>query len=141
MKPLISNWTITGNISDVKTTDVKVGADKDQDATVFNTRICLDNSYYDNGARVERNVWIGVEAWGKTALLCEKHLRKGDLVTFSGQPKGDSYEDKDKRRVHVVVMVVDEFALRARSKSTRADEKSIEELEAEAITQDAAEQA
>ncbi|MCJ8334475.1 MAG: single-stranded DNA-binding protein [Epibacterium sp.] len=65
----------------------------------------------------EETCFIDVEAWGKTAEICEKYLRKGSQVLVDGRLKLDQWTDKDgnKRSRHGIV--ADRISLGNRSEA------------------------
>jgi len=48
-----------------------------------------------NGEKQEATDWHNIVFWGKIAEVCEKYLKKGDLVYISGESRTRSYEDKE----------------------------------------------
>lgn len=126
MRTLNLNAQGTGRISEITMGSTKAGT------PVFNTSLAVDDSYRDssNGEWIERTEWVKIEAYGGIGEACEKVLSKGDLVTFSGTPKADSY-DKDGKRVNRLVIVVEDFALRIRARG--GSEKTIEQMEHDAV--------
>jgi len=55
------------------------------------------NDYYKNnkGDLVKETQWHSIVAWGKTAELMAKVLRKGNSVVIQGKLVHRTYEDKD----------------------------------------------
>lgn len=47
------------------------------------------------GEMKEHTEWVNIEAWGKTAEICDKYLKKGSAVYVEGKLRTDSWEDKD----------------------------------------------
>ncbi len=68
---------------------------------VANCSIAVDDSYTkksDNGGEREKVTvvdWIDLSAWGYTADLFEKYVKKGTRLTVGGKLKTRSYEDKE----------------------------------------------
>jgi single-strand DNA-binding protein len=76
--------------------DGHLGADPESrqvnDTTVTNLSVAVDDSYTRDGERVERTVWVQVEAWGRLAENCAEYLEKGREVLVRGELKKDSWE-------------------------------------------------
>ncbi|HPE42983.1 MAG TPA: single-stranded DNA-binding protein [Bacteroidales bacterium] len=69
------------------------------------------NSYYynKNGERVDDTQWHQVVAWGKTAEVVEKLVKKGREVAVSGKLNNRSWEDKDGNKRYIVEIVLNEI--------------------------------
>ncbi|MDA3941931.1 MAG: single-stranded DNA-binding protein [Bacteroidetes bacterium] len=68
--------------------------DKDRKMARFSI---ATNSYYYNqkGERVEDTQWHQVIAWGKTAEVVEKIVKKGREIAVSGKLTNRNWDDKD----------------------------------------------
>ena len=55
------------------------------------------NETYKNaqGEKVTNTTWHNLVAWGKTAGILEKYVRKGDKICVEGKLVNRQYEDKD----------------------------------------------
>lgn len=71
------------------------------------------NETYKNqaGERVTDTTWHKVAAWGKTAEIIEKYVRKGDKIGIDGKLTYHSYEDKDGIKRHVTEVVANEVLM------------------------------
>lgn len=71
------------------------------------------NESYKNakGERVTETQWHNVIAWGKTAELIEKFVKKGKEVGIEGKLSNRSYEDSDGTKKYVTEVVVNELLL------------------------------
>ncbi len=71
------------------------------------------NEYYKNkaGEKVTDTTWHNVVAWGKTAELANKLLKKGSEVALEGKLSNRSYEDKEGVKKYVSEVVMNEFLL------------------------------
>ena len=71
------------------------------------------NEYYKNaqGERVEDTTWHNVVAWGKTAEILEKYVRKGDKVGIEGRLTNRSYDDKDGNKRYLTEVVANEILM------------------------------
>jgi len=63
------------------------------------------------GDRVEKTEWHQVVAWGNTAKVVEKYLRKGSEVAIQGKLIHRSYENKDGQKKYVTEVVANELVL------------------------------
>lgn len=63
------------------------------------------------GEKVEETQWHNVIAWGKTAEIAEKYLRKGGEVAVEGKIVNRSYEDKQGNKRYITEIVVSELLL------------------------------
>lgn len=60
-----------------------------------NMKVATDESYTDrDGNRVERTEWHRVVAYGKTAELCGRFLRKGSMVYVDGSLQTRKWQDQ-----------------------------------------------
>ena len=71
------------------------------------------NSSYNNakGERVEETQWHNVVAWGKTAEIAEKFVRRGKELGIEGKLVSRSYETKEGERKYVSEVVANEILL------------------------------
>lgn len=53
--------------------------------------------------------FISCIAWGKTAELMSKYVRKGDKIGINGRLETGSYENKDKVKVYTTDVIVEEL--------------------------------
>lgn len=76
------------------------------------------NEYYKNaqGERVSDTTWHNVVAWGKTAEILEKYVRKGDKVGIEGKLSNRSYDDKDGNKRHLTEVVAHEILMLSQKK-------------------------
>lgn len=66
----------------------------------------------ETGEMKEEVTFVDLEAWGKTAELIAKYLKKGSLALFEGRLKLDQWEDKttkEKRQKLKVVVETMQF--------------------------------
>ena len=70
-----------------------------------------EKHYNDKMELVEEVEWHNITAWGKTAEIVEKYVRKGRLMAIEGRIQNRQYEDKDKRKRNVTEILIDEFML------------------------------
>lgn len=71
------------------------------------------NESYKNGKgeKVENTQWHNLVAWGKTAEIAEKYLKKGAEVTIDGKLQSRKYEDKEGNNRYMTEVVVNEFLM------------------------------
>ena len=60
---------------------------------------------------VQETEWHNIIAWGRTAEIVEKIVRKGRLMALEGKLQTREYDDKDKNKRRVTEVVMDEFML------------------------------
>jgi len=66
------------------------------DTKVASIRLAIDDSYKSrDGTKVDRAVFVDVEAWGKQADACASYLSKGSRVAVCGKLAMDQWEDKE----------------------------------------------
>ena len=70
-----------------------------------------ERHYNDKMELVEETEWHNILAWGKTAEIVEKIVRKGRLMAIEGKIQTRTYEDKDKNKRYITEIVMDEFML------------------------------
>jgi single-strand DNA-binding protein len=77
------------------------------------------NDYYRNakGERVDETQWHNIVAWGKTAELVEKFVRKGKEVGLEGKLVSRSYDTKEGDRRYVTEVVLNDILLLGRKDS------------------------
>jgi len=62
---------------------------------VCNLSIATDESYTNNGERVEQAEWHSVTCWGRLAETVDEYLEKGRQVYVEGSLKTREWEDND----------------------------------------------
>jgi len=69
------------------------------------------NDFYVNnkGERVEETQWHNLVAWGKTAEIVEKLVKKGKEIVIEGKLTTNSWEDKEGVKHYNVEVVVNEI--------------------------------
>ena len=70
-----------------------------------------EKHYNDNMELVQETEWHNIVAWGRTAEIVEKIVRKGRLMAIEGKLQTREYDDKDKNKRRVTEVVMDEFML------------------------------
>ena len=71
------------------------------------------SSYYKNkdGEKVEEAQWHNVVAWGKTAQIVEKYLKKGSKVAIEGSLKNRQYETASGEKKYITEVVAHELLM------------------------------
>ena len=64
-----------------------------------------------NGDKVEDTQWHNVVAWGKSAELAEKYLKKGKEVAIDGKLSNRKYEDKEGNTKYFTEVIMSEFLM------------------------------
>lgn len=74
--------------------------------------IATDKSYKDNkGKKIDETQWHSVVAWGKTADIANKYLKKGQEVALEGSLVNRNYEDKEGVKRYTTEVHVSEFLM------------------------------
>ena len=71
------------------------------------------NDHYKNakGERVEQTEWHRLTAWGATADIIEKYVKKGKEIAVSGKLTHRSYEDKSGEKKFITEVTVAEVVM------------------------------
>ena len=77
------------------------------------------NESYKNaqGERVTDTTWHNVVAWGKTAEILEKYVKKGDKIGVEGKLSNRKYDDKDGNTRYITEVVANEILMLNQKKS------------------------
>ena len=70
-----------------------------------------DKHYNEKKELIEETEWHNIVAWGRTAEVVEKIVRKGRLMALEGKIHTKQYEDKDKNKRFFTEIIMDEFML------------------------------
>lgn len=82
----------------------------DSGQVVANFSLATSSQYKDKaGNKQIITQWHNLVAWGNTATLIEKYLKKGDKVAITGSLSYSSYEDKENIKRYKTEIVVSEF--------------------------------
>ena len=74
--------------------------------------IATNESYKNaNGELIKDTQWHNLIAWGKTADIIEKYLKKGSEVAVEGKLINRSYTDKDGVKRYITEIQVNEVVL------------------------------
>ena len=65
----------------------------------------------DAGEKVTETQWHNLSAWGNTATIAEKYLKKGKEVAIEGKLVTRSYTDKEGIKKYATEILVNEIAL------------------------------
>ncbi len=71
------------------------------------------NESYTNakGEKIEDTQWHNLIAWGKTADIIEKYLKKGNEVAVEGKLINRNYDDKDGNKRYITEILVNELLM------------------------------
>ena len=87
--------------------------------------IATNESYKDKkGEWVTNTQWHNVVAWGKTAELSNKLLKKGAEVVLEGKLVNDAYTTKEGEKRYKTEVTLREFMVLNREKDEKPKEKS-----------------
>ncbi len=69
------------------------------------------NDYYFNnkGERIEETQWHNIVAWGKTADIVEKLVKKGKEIMIEGKLASNNWEDKEGVKHTQVQVIINEI--------------------------------
>jgi len=70
-----------------------------------------------NGEKINETQWHNVVAWGNTAEIAHKYLKKGNEVAVEGRLQHRSYEDKDGVKKYITEVVVTELLMLRKGQS------------------------
>jgi single-strand DNA-binding protein len=74
--------------------------------------IATNESYRNSqGELVKETQWHNLIAWGKTADIIEKHLKKGSEVAVEGKLINRNYTDKDGIKRYITEIEVNELLM------------------------------
>lgn len=74
--------------------------------------IATNDSYKNSkGEKIEDTQWHNLIAWGKTADVIEKYLKKGNEIAIEGKLTHNSYEDKDGNKRYSTEVVINEILM------------------------------
>lgn len=91
--------------------DIKVFGSEGRKMARFNLAT-NDRRYNEKHELVEETQWHNIVAWGATAEMVEKFVRKGKRIALDGHIQTRQYEDKnDKTKKHYTDIVIDEFMI------------------------------
>ena len=80
--------------------------------TVAKVSIATKEVYKNaQGEKVTETQWHNLIAWGKTAEIAEKILKKGSEVVIEGKLINRSYNDKEGNKKYISEIVVNEFLI------------------------------
>ena len=71
------------------------------------------NDYYrdKNGEKVKETEWHNIAAFGKTAEIAGKYLKKGSEVILRGKLTTRSWDDKDGNKKYMTEIVANEIVM------------------------------
>ena len=107
MAELKNKVQLTGNLGNKP--DVRV-TEKGEKYARFSL---ATHEFYKNskGESVENTYWHNIVAWGKTAEVAEKILRKGIEISVEGKLVSRSYTDKEGVKRYITEVKVNEINL------------------------------
>ena len=80
--------------------------------TMAKISIATNDTYKNQkGEKVTDTQWHNLVAWGKTAEIAEKYLKKGSEVAVEGKLTSRSYEDKEGTKKYITEVVVNEILM------------------------------
>lgn len=80
--------------------------------TVAKFSVATSDKYTNQkGEKVQDTTWHNCVAWGKTAEIAEKFLKKGDEVVLEGKLTNRSYEDKEGVKKYISEVVLNQIVM------------------------------
>lgn len=74
--------------------------------------LATNESYKNNkGEMVKETQWHNIVAWGKTAIIIENYLKKGNEVALEGKLVNRNYENKNGEKRYVTEIVISELLM------------------------------
>ena len=70
-----------------------------------------ENYFNDKGEKVTDTQWHTVTAWGKTAEIIEKYVKKGKEIAVEGKLTHRSYDDKNGEKRYITEVLVSDVLL------------------------------
>ena len=84
----------------------------DSGKTVANFSLATSDKYKNaKGELIENTEWHNLVAWGKTAEIIEKYVKKGNEIAIEGKLTNRSWEDKDGNNRYATEVLVSEVLL------------------------------
>jgi single-strand DNA-binding protein len=88
--------------------------------TLARFSVATNESYKNKeGEWVESTQWHNIKAWGKSAELCGKLLKKGSEVVLEGKLENDSYTTKEGEKRYSTQINLREFMVLNRDKAEK----------------------
>ena len=80
--------------------------------TMARMRLATNEGYTNSkGERIEDTQWHTIVAWGKTASIAEKYLKKGSEIAIKGKLSHRSYDDKEGNKRFFTEVVTNEILM------------------------------
>lgn len=84
----------------------------DSGKVVANLSIATSDSYKNkDGDKIEDTQWHDLVAWGRTAEIVEKYLKKGSRIAIEGKLTHRNYDDKEGNKRYVTEVLVNELLM------------------------------
>ena len=107
MKNLRNSVQLIGNLGmnpEVKTLE--------SGSTLAKLSLATTDRYTNNkGEKIADTTWHNLIAWGKTAEIAEKYLKKGSEIAIEGKLTNRSYETKEGVKKYITEVVVNEILM------------------------------
>jgi single-strand DNA-binding protein len=88
--------------------------------TIAKFSLAVDRKYKtDNGPTAD---FFPCTAFGKTAEICEKYLKKGSRIAVVGEPQNNNYTDKNGNKVYGWSFVLNEIDFAESKGETKKEE-------------------
>jgi single-strand DNA-binding protein len=85
---------------------------------VANFNIATSDTFVNQqGEKIQNTQWHSVVAWGNTAKIAEKYLKKGSEVAIQGKLTHRSYEDKNGQTKYISEVLINEIMLMGSKKN------------------------
>ena len=92
--------------------------------TVANFSLATNDKYKNKkGEWIETTEWHNLVAWGKTAEIVEKFVKKGNEIAIEGKLTNKNWEDKDGNKRYTTEILVNELLLMGNKPTTNNSKK------------------
>lgn len=107
MKTLRNKVQLIGNLgTDPEISEIAEGK------TVAKLSLATTDTYKKaSGEKVTETMWHNLVAWGKTAEIAGKYLKKGNRIAIEGRLVNRSYEDKKGIKRYITEIVVNDLLM------------------------------
>jgi single-strand DNA-binding protein len=84
----------------------------DNGKTLARLSLATSETYRDDdGKKVTDTQWHNLSAWGQTALIAEKYLKKGSEIAIEGKLVHRNYENKDGKKQYITEVLINELLM------------------------------
>jgi single-strand DNA-binding protein len=117
---MVNKWIGIGRIgSDPEVRDMN-------NSKVAKLNLAVSEKYKNrSGEMVDETTWLSVICWNQLSDICEKYVKKGDLLYIEGKIKNRSYDNKDGVKVYVTEIIADSLRMLSSKQEAKSPESKI----------------